>query len=552
MRLDYPSFLVTQYSPRSVALHPGVLSEHEAVQLFTEVLNHVVTFRLAVDEEVKADFLLELDDHLNLLLDELIVFSLGDLALAELGTGRTDFFGLGERTDGSGGELGQVEVLGLDFLASGERTLAVVHVRGNGSDTLANSVVRSGLKLATLGNGDLVGLKSSRDLGVLRARENSCDGGNLGRLLKGEREPVPLLLGELLLRCKSDRGVQERRRGSNNDTVSTESSDGSLCKLDGSCKVCFPDVTSRNNTKRKYDGSGLYGSNNLAELLGCTDEINVEASNGELGDKVDVGVQAVEVGGEHDLGSDRDKLSVSKRILLVEFGTLVENKDRLINLDGFNSSSLELRQELLVNRQDLGEQRDGLEGSRCFLGSLGKDEIRDGAENDWASDDAGLLGLLVLSKGLVVEELEVGLLGQLWNDKVVVGVEPETSKYQQHHLGTVKLRHVPFLHFRSGDIDTASLTTTTHSEENIEGREPKTLVTLRDGVECRRVVENVVIEREFSAMNRIIRSIDAVDLEGNANLGIKSTPRSLRLVQLDFLTSEAALIKSSAESLPAQ
>jgi hypothetical protein len=118
----------------------------------------------------------------------------------------------------------------------------------------------------------------------------------------------------------------------------------------------------------------------------------------------------------------------------------------------------------------------------------------------------------------------------------------------------VKLRHVPFLHFRGGDINAASLTTTTHSEENIEGREPKTLVTLRDGVECRRVVENVVIEREFSAMNRIqvIRSINAVDLEGNANLGIKSTPRSLRLVQLDFLTSEAALIKSSAESLPAQ
>lgn len=116
----------------------------------------------------------------------------------------------------------------------------------------------------------------------------------------------------------------------------------------------------------------------------------------------------------------------------------------------------------------------------------------------------------------------------------------------------MKLRHVPFLHFRGGDINTASLTTTTHSEENIEGREPKTLVTLGDGVECRRVVENVVIEREFSAMNRIIRSIDAVDLEGNANLGIKSTPRSLRLVQLDFLTSEAALTKSSAESLPAQ
>jgi hypothetical protein len=153
----------------------------------------------------------------------------------------------------------------------------------------------------------------------------------------------------------------------------------------------------------------------------------VETSNRELGDEVDVGVQAVEIGGEHDLRSNGDKLSVSRCILLVEVRTLVENKDGLIDLDGFDTSSLELRQELLVNRQDLGEQRDRLEGSRCFLGGLAKDKVRDGAKNDWASDNAGCLGLVVLGKGLVVKELEVGLLGQLWDDKVVVGVEPETS-----------------------------------------------------------------------------------------------------------------------------
>lgn len=116
----------------------------------------------------------------------------------------------------------------------------------------------------------------------------------------------------------------------------------------------------------------------------------------------------------------------------------------------------------------------------------------------------------------------------------------------------MKLRHVPLLHFTGGDINAVSLATTAHSEENIEGREPKTLVTLRDGVECRRVVKNVVIEGEFSAMNRLIRLINIFELEESTDLGIKSTPRSLRLVQLDFLTSAAALIKSSAESLPAQ
>jgi hypothetical protein len=116
----------------------------------------------------------------------------------------------------------------------------------------------------------------------------------------------------------------------------------------------------------------------------------------------------------------------------------------------------------------------------------------------------------------------------------------------------MKLRHVPFLHFTSGDINAVSLATTAHSEEDIEGRKPKALVTLRDGVECRRVVENVVVEGEFSTMNIFIRLINIFDLKESTNLGIKSTPRSLRLVQLDFLTSAAALIKSSAESLPAQ
>lgn len=39
-------------SPRTVALHPRVLREDEAVELLTEVLNHVVTLGFTVDEEV--------------------------------------------------------------------------------------------------------------------------------------------------------------------------------------------------------------------------------------------------------------------------------------------------------------------------------------------------------------------------------------------------------------------------------------------------------------------------------------------------------------------
>ena len=84
----------TRDEPRSVALHPSILSEDETVELFTEVLNHVVTFGLPVDEKVEANFLLEADDSLNLLLDEVVVLLLGDLTLAQLGTSLTDLFRL--------------------------------------------------------------------------------------------------------------------------------------------------------------------------------------------------------------------------------------------------------------------------------------------------------------------------------------------------------------------------------------------------------------------------------------------------------------------------
>ena len=79
---------------RAVALYPTVLGEDETVETFTEVLNHVVTFGFTMDEEVQTDLLLEADNHLDLLLDELFVFLLGDLALGELSTSRADLLGL--------------------------------------------------------------------------------------------------------------------------------------------------------------------------------------------------------------------------------------------------------------------------------------------------------------------------------------------------------------------------------------------------------------------------------------------------------------------------
>jgi len=285
-----------------------------------------------VDEKIKANLLLEADDAFNLLLDELLVLGFGDFALAELGTSLTDLLGLlkesisgilGEKkgetyregTDGGGGELGELEGLSLDLLADSEGALAVKEVRGDSSDALADGVIRVGLEGTSLGDGDLVGLKGSSDLGDLGAREDSSNGGNLGSLLESEGEPVLLLLGQLLLRREGDGGVEERRRGANNDTVSTEGIDSLLAKLDGGGKAGLPDVTTGDETEGEDDGGGLDGSENFIKLAGSAVEIDMETGDGELGNEVKVGVETGEVSGEEDLGCDLAEGGIGSREL---------------------------------------------------------------------------------------------------------------------------------------------------------------------------------------------------------------------------------------------
>jgi hypothetical protein len=75
-------------------LNPTILGENKAMELLSKVLNHVIPLRLAVDQEVNTDPLLETNYRLDFLLDELFVLFLSDFLLVELRTSRTDFFSL--------------------------------------------------------------------------------------------------------------------------------------------------------------------------------------------------------------------------------------------------------------------------------------------------------------------------------------------------------------------------------------------------------------------------------------------------------------------------
>jgi hypothetical protein len=75
-------------------LDPRILREDEALELLAEVLHHIVALRLSVNENVESNLLLEADHSLDLVLDELLVLLLRDLALGELGTSLTNLLGL--------------------------------------------------------------------------------------------------------------------------------------------------------------------------------------------------------------------------------------------------------------------------------------------------------------------------------------------------------------------------------------------------------------------------------------------------------------------------
>src|SRR3954452_10990809 len=84
---------------RAIRLHPGVLREDVAVHLLGEVLDHVVSLGLAMDENVEADTLLKADHPLDLGAHPAEILGLVDLALAKLGARLADLGRLGVGAD---------------------------------------------------------------------------------------------------------------------------------------------------------------------------------------------------------------------------------------------------------------------------------------------------------------------------------------------------------------------------------------------------------------------------------------------------------------------
>lgn len=404
----------------TVRLNPTQLGKDESVQLFTEVLDHVVSFGFTVDEQVQSDLLLESNDLFDFLLHGLFVVLLGELVLVELGSGQSDFLGLGERTNGGGGELGQVQVSLLGFSSLGELGLSGQHFRGNGGQSVTDGRVRGSLEF-TSGSNVLGVLLEVLGFGTV---DSLSQRGNFLTLLEGERQPSGLLGGQSGFRGQGDGSVEQRRRSGNDDSVGTQFLDSLLSDFLGGGQVGLPDVSTGNDTEFEDELGGLDGGDNFVELTGSSVQVDVQSVDGQLLDKVNGLTDSTEVGGEGDLGCDFGQLLVSLGVFGGQGLSDILDQDGFIDLDVLDASFLQLLQSFNVDRQERVQSLEGLVTGGCVSGSLGQGQERDGTEEDGSSGDTVRLGLLEFLQGLVSVQLELGVGRDFGNDKVVVGVEP--------------------------------------------------------------------------------------------------------------------------------
>lgn len=471
----------------AVGSDPAVLGEVVTPEALTKVGDHVVTLGLTVDKDIEIQVLLSLDTEGNLLLDELLVGSLIDLTLGELGTGYTDLLGLGEGTNGGGGEVRQGKSLVLLLPAGGEDVAATELIGDNGLETLTDGAVGGVGRGATGLDGTGIVGQLGLDRLVAKVKSLGEDDDFLALLLRVS-EPVKelgVLGSEALLEAEGDGSMEERAAGGNKDAVGTEGLDGSLGDLESGIEVSLPDVAAIDQTERE-DLGRLQVGDDVLKLLGSTDKVNVETSNVDVLDEGDVVADAAKVGGDEDLElvADSSQTSVGSVVLGNDSWRGVEDEAGLINLDPVGTGLGELGEELLVDGENIGQEREKVKTVRV-LGSLTEEEEREGSEDDGAGMDAESLGLFEFlnSLGLGAEAEDVVVL-ELGDDVVVVGVEP-------------------LLHLLGLDIDFLLGLGGRLLDATADGKVALVAVSevaeaMGDDVEHDGVIKNVIVEREVT------------------------------------------------------
>ena len=193
----------------AVALNPRELGEGITGQALAEVLHHVVSLGLTVNQDVEVELILDVDAVVDFLFDEFFVLLWRYLTLGEFISLDTDVFGLRERADAGGGEERELELLLLLSDTSSERRLAIVLVLSNFGLTFFDLRVIGTARACTGLCGFSIGLQLGLDAGraLVDSLAEDC---NFFRLFYGEAEPIIDFGIEFLFALKSMRSVEER------------------------------------------------------------------------------------------------------------------------------------------------------------------------------------------------------------------------------------------------------------------------------------------------------------------------------------------------------
>ena len=87
-----------------------MLRRGETIEIFGEVLHHVVTFGLTVHEHIQAQIFLEFNNGGDLFTQELVKLLLRDFTGTRLCTVAANIAGLRERTNGCGRQFRQIQI----------------------------------------------------------------------------------------------------------------------------------------------------------------------------------------------------------------------------------------------------------------------------------------------------------------------------------------------------------------------------------------------------------------------------------------------------------
>ena len=457
----------------TVALHPGVLREHKAVNLGTEIFHHVIAFKFTVDNHVEANFFLQLDAFGNLLLVECHILFLGNFALAECGAVGANFGSLREGADCRCRECRQLEFCLLHFATFEAARLAFEISGREGCEFCLNLCVCLNASSCeqSLVLGECIGV-------------SACEFCKFHELFFGECEVLENVSRKLLFCGDRVRHVQERARSANNNVFCSDifldfSEDCVLL-----CVISAPDVLAVHNASQE-ERVLREACFQKFERLKTFDEIQTDSVKAECGhiliniaDVAEVSLQCdLEVLLFTDLSQE---FGVNCLEEFAFFCGHVENESRFCERNPLGACGSELFSEFCVS----------VDGCCCEVLGLLVAVVTGEAEECVCANqrrngfNSGRFGFVEFFNRLLADELEFGGVVNFRNDVMIVRIEP--------------LLHRECLH-----VALCALIAVSGCEILFECAQFEALVAFRNDVQQKCGVENVVVEREIVGRDEV-------------------------------------------------